>query len=178
MIEKYLSLRKRLHEVIPESSQARQKIQDESRGRAHSKATSPDHGVDRQIDQLTARLNKIKRDILFDETEAERRWAEIRIDLAKENAERKRLGIHDGVTPKSQATPIEGPNEPQAFEEDEDDTDLLRGLFTGLSASQSDQDAGTNGAAANGEQTVRIREFGKWTGMSPRRIFEEACRSR
>ena len=63
-----------------------------------------------------------------------------------------------------------------------DDHDSALGLgefFSSLPVQETNADSGESmmTTIANGEP-VTIRNFGKWTGMSPRRIFEEACKAR
>ena len=63
-----------------------------------------------------------------------------------------------------------------------DDHDPVLGLgefFSSLPVQEINTESGGSimTTISNGE-TVTIRDFGKWTGMNPRRIFEEACKAR
>ena len=63
-----------------------------------------------------------------------------------------------------------------------DDHDPILGLgefFLSLPVQETDTENGRSmmTAISNGG-TVTIRDFGKWTGMNPRRIFEETCKAR
>lgn len=126
--------------------------------------------MNRTIDRLIVKLNKIKADILFDASEASRRWADCQVDLAREAADRRRLGIRDGIDP----------NQAEALDNDEDNADMLEGLFDSLPASTNGLGVRAEGTGSEGlgKELVNIRDFGKWTGLSPRRILEEACKSR
>jgi len=183
LVEKYLGLQRRLYEIKPEPfdlDRNRQKL-----GKHRAANVKGNLGLDANstIARLTAKLNKIKSDILFDEDEAERRWAEIHIDLAKEFSDRKRLGIpndNDREQPKNPAI-LASDASKSGNPADEEDADSIFGeLFASLPYSTTNPATGASVMSAldSGGSTVKIRDFGKTTGMSPRRIFEEACKSR
>ena len=174
LVEKYLGLQKRLFEIDPEYCNHKTKGSKESKKTIHVPAPNHDRRMTQTIARLTAKLDKIKADILFDEGEAERRWEESRIDLAKEVAERRRLGTRD-VAVSSRQTPSAGRLNPvDALKDDEVAPEMLAGLFTDQSVSTNDPDA----VGSGGGEVVHVRDFGKWSGLSPRRILEEACKSR
>jgi ATP-dependent RNA helicase DHX29 len=65
-------------------------------------------------------------------------------------------------------------------EVNDDDEDDIGGLFASLPQNEVDASTGESRTVVNssdGSQIV-IRDFGKTTGISPRRALEEACRSR
>ena len=141
--------------------------------------TARDANINRTINRLTARLEKIQKDILFDENEAERRWAESQIALSKESAERRRLGIREETSIDQRTSPIDGPLRDDESK-DQDNDDMLGNLFVDHSVSNGEASKGAHiiDADGTGGEVVAIRDFGKWTGMNPRRVFEEACKAR
>ena len=175
LVDKYLGVQKRLYEIDPPSFEQNGKVQKGSRKGNTKKMEILDRKVKRTIDRLTAKLSKIKKDILFDEDQAQQRWTEMQIDLAKEAAERRRLGIGDRSSTTKQATVTNSSKPAKDVKNDEEALDMLGDLFinssTPADGGQLDDDGVIN-------TSVSIRDFGKWTGMSPRRVFEESCKSR
>ena len=175
LVDKYLGIQRRLYEINPRSFEQNGKIQKVSKMGRSSQMEVLDRNVKRTVDRLAAKLSRIKTDILFDEGEAQQRWAEMQIDLAKEAAERRRLGMGNESGSTKQTTKTDGLKQAQNGEKDEDAIDLLGDLF---SSNSTPADGGEPDGGGIGNTPVMIRDFGKWTGMSPRRVFEEACKSR
>ena len=96
--------------------------------------------ADHKIARLTAKLSKIRSDILFDEEEANSRWTETWTRLANETAERKRLGIRNGNEPIHNGNereyhtlekPLLGSNNvTEPIDNSQDTSDLLGELFS------------------------------------------------
>ncbi|KAK3674438.1 hypothetical protein LTR78_005524 [Recurvomyces mirabilis] len=134
--------------------------------------------------KLLEKLRRIASDVLFDQREADAHWQSIRIDLAQAEADRKRLHISQEPTSASApgitfTTDVNGEAERIGKEllEEADDSDgdgMLNGMFDALPG-MANADKGAEGAS---HQTVSIRNFGKMNGMNPRRVLEEACKSR
>jgi len=151
-------------------------------------ATATDDGIDPVARGLLNRLKKIESDILFDQEEAEEKWVALRISLVKEVATRKKLGIGDESSSKPKIVngarnPEAGPSEPVdgiAAAENEDPYIDLGDLFTGLPEYKVDDVSGVSGMVSTGSdgKLVNVRDFGKWSGISPRRVLEEACKAR
>lgn len=142
--------------------------------------------------KLQQRLKKIESDVLFDQHTADMQWLERRNDLMQDRADRRRLRLEDA--PKDNPQSANGPDEklvePNASDDimaeaeaaaqklleemDEDDVGL-GGMFG------DPEDSPMSGPGQTGETAVSnitLRNFGKITGITPRRTFEEACRSR
>lgn len=147
------------------------------------------------IAKLEAKLRKIRNDVLFDEYTAEQQWQAKRVPLEKELAEVKRLAEQEA----EEEQPIEKiPSQVEAVEEDGEvneeaeriaaeiladgngSDDGIEGLFDSLPQTEVDPTTGQSQTVINGSDGVKtvIRDFGKWTGVSPRRALDEACRSR
>ncbi|RFU29894.1 hypothetical protein B7463_g6443, partial [Scytalidium lignicola] len=61
-----------------------------------------------------------------------------------------------------------------------DDEGALTDLFASLPTNEIDPTTGKNTTVVNSSNGVKvqIRDFGKWTGVNPTRVLEEACRAR
>jgi ATP-dependent RNA helicase DHX29 len=180
-VAKYLALKSRLYEINPELAELNPRKQKRNAAKTCTMKVDQGHDTDRRIGRLTAKLNKIKSDILFDEDEANQKWADIHFDLAKETAERRRLDIrNEAEQVKPTASSSGQSNEVNAAEQNEDSGQMLGELFFGLPDTTTDlaTPVSNMNTTDTGGTTVEIREFEKWTGMSPRRVFEEACRAR
>ncbi|KAK0386701.1 hypothetical protein NLU13_6535 [Sarocladium strictum] len=159
--------------------------------RGNSSTTSAD--IELSIAKLEAKIAKIRSDVLFDSYTAEQQWQAKRIPLEKELAEAKRLA--------NQNEEIQITSEPKKPEKSEENGEIndeaeriaaeilaeadgsddgLEGLFDSLPQTEIDPTTGQSQTIINGSDGVKtvIRDFGKWTGVSPRRALEEACRSR
>ena len=61
-----------------------------------------------------------------------------------------------------------------------EDDEALVGLFASLPMTEIDPDTGKTDTVINGidGSKIVIRDFGKWSGVSPARALEESCRAR
>lgn len=181
LVTRYLKLQSRLHEIVPELTAIDAGRQRRVKGKHPFFNGNLDSGSKRRTERLTKRIHKIKSDVLFDEDRANSRWAEIRMDLAQEAAERERLGIRvDGERQKVMATARSSANLAASNDGDEDMDGMLGGFFTSLPDTTMDPATGLSIMSTTSQEgsNVEIRDFGKWTGMSPRRVLEEACKAR
>jgi len=148
--------------------------------------TSPD---DYEVARLRAKLDRIVRDPLFERDIAERQWKSKKIILEKDFAALNRkqkavledrtsgaVDVADGGDVTQEAERIAA----EILAEDEDEDDGLADLFASLPVQEADPDTGKTVTVLNGSDGSRvvIRDFGKWTGVSPMRALEEACRAR
>ncbi|KAK3291510.1 P-loop containing nucleoside triphosphate hydrolase protein [Chaetomium fimeti] len=150
----------------------------------------PDSSDDPEEALLLAKVARVERDVLFDKYVAEQQWRNKRIALEKEyaaaRAEEKRK-----ETPTETQEETEVPddsNDVNAEAEriaaeilaEDDDDDALADLFATLPVSEVDPVTGKTNTVVNGADGSKliIRDFGKWTGVTPMRALEEACRSR
>ena len=180
-VTKYLQLLSRLHELNPELTDIGARRQRRAKGKQPVINGSVKSAGNRRIEHLSAKIDKIKSDLLFDEDKANSRWAEIRIDLVQEAAERKRLGIkNDGEQQRVTPTARRSDNLAEPIDDDEDTNSMLGGFFSSLPDTATDPATGLSIMSATTQEggIVEIRDFGKWTGMSPRRVLEEACKAR
>jgi ATP-dependent RNA helicase DHX29 len=139
---------------------------------------------------LLAKISRVEKDVLFDKYVAEQQWRNKRIVLEKEyaaaRAEEKKKETPE-ETPEEASMPDDS-NDVNAEAEriaaeilaEEDDDDALAGLFATLPVSEVDPVTGKTNTVMNGADGSKliIRDFGKWTGVTPMRVLEEACRAR
>ena len=172
MVKKYLVLRTRRFHVSPE---------DDERKDRKGKNNKPQGPLSAFVAGKTARLDskiaKIRSDLLFDQVEADRQWFVRRIELAREAADRKRLGINNKVEVGTKDDKSKLNISSSAVNEVEEEATMLGELFSNLPDTATSGDGGMTVRHPNGS-SIKVTEFGKWNGMSPRRILEEACRAR
>ncbi len=158
-----------------------------------TKASNKDNVSSPEVARLVRRLQKIEKDILFDHYEGERRWNDIQISMAQEKGLRDRLQVGntkrkpqtpatEGLTSSDDPTLLSDKDSasPEPISQIENEEDLLGDLFLRLPESTTNAETGITSMTVEQPEGIRlaIRDFGKWTGLSPRRILEEACRAR
>lgn len=139
--------------------------------------------------QLQAKLKRIESDVLFDKFLADQQWRAQKIALEKEisNAKREAMKLENPEpdalpeTEKTQTINDEADRiAAEILAEGNDDDDDISGLFASLPQNEVDPLTGKTQTvlnSADGTKTI-IKDFGKWSGVAPRRVLEEACRSR
>lgn len=145
------------------------------------------------VAKLEAKIKKIESDVLFDKFVAEQKWRPERIALEKQFATAKKetqSNIEDSSPPPEEPIPEkttgDGINDEaeqiaaDILAEADDEEDDIGGLFASLPQNEVDATTGETRTVINSADGTKIvvRDFGKWTGFSPRRALEEACRSR
>lgn len=155
-----------------------------------SKSTSP---MTPESAKILRKIKKIEDDILFDKYVADQKWEIKRIQLEKEAAaQRNAESIQDNSDTHSSdsLTLIDSDDEVSKeaakigaamLEENESDDDgALADLFASLPVNETDPVTGKTSTVVNGSNGIKvtIRDFGKWTGVNPTRVLDEACRAR
>lgn len=189
LIEKYLSLQIRLHHADPALASSSNDKSSRGANRAAKKSKQniePPHSP--HIARLLSRVRQLESDILFDRSEADRRWEIVRIELAKERAERTRLGIHETAPDKYEAAPENTsgaitslPPDGDVSSDNVEDTSVSLGdFFSSLPEITTNPDTSTTTATvtASDGASIEIRDFGTWNGVGPRRVLEETCKAR
>ncbi|KAH6667024.1 pre-mRNA-splicing factor ATP-dependent RNA helicase PRP22 [Plectosphaerella plurivora] len=189
LVPQYLETKGKLYEAERESQQekklGKQRPQSEGSG-------------DEVTAKLQAKLDRIESDVLFDSFVAEQQWRARRVTLEKElAAKRQQARQQTSETEKQEVPPApdaEVVDESNGAVNDEaeriaaeilaggedDDDETLADLFANLPTNEVDPATGKTTTVIHGSDGVKvvIRDFGKWTGMSPLRLLEETCRSR
>ncbi|KAL2039774.1 hypothetical protein N7G274_007633 [Stereocaulon virgatum] len=196
-LAKYLTLQSRLYDISPHLVDPSRKKSRTATLKKRSPHANHEFEEDPKVTRLTAKLHRITSDILFDKEAANSRWAETWDRLAKEKAERKRLGIRNDSEPIVGGNELDGngnerdhhaPEKPslesinasEPTENGPDSSDLIGELFYGLPEYVTDAATGASimRTTDSAGTTITIRDFGRWIGVSPRKILEEACRAR
>lgn len=173
LIPEFLSLRSQLYNLRPDYFDQPKKGKKTERGKGTG------HDSDPQIAKIKYKLSKIENDVLFDREEAEDRWMDILIELKREAAfVRKTESESENITlqhvketeDKTTKQELADVMSPLAEEEN---ADIFGDMFS-TEASATELTAQVEPAPAN----LQIRDFGKWTGLSPRRVLEDACKAR
>lgn len=187
LLETYLNVKTRLFQINPDlvaTPNPRSKSNKKSRG--PQKAVPPSAGALK----LQKKLQQIESDALFDQREADDKWALIRIELVREAPSKARSKRSQEVKAEDSESPAEPDPNPASAADDimqqaamagdglaqdsDDDDGLLGEMFTAEPGDGQPAVSNSSGDAGS----VTIRDFGKSTGMSPRRVLEEACRAR
>jgi ATP-dependent RNA helicase DHX29 len=132
--------------------------------------------------KLTTKLREIEMDALFDQWEADRQWSIKKIDLSRDavvsrpsKALRNDEDGSDSESEPSGERDRRRDSSSDSSEPNSGDEGLLGGMFA-VSMDEPSSESQQSGNTA--DPSIRLRDFGKPAGMSPRRILEEACKSR
>ncbi|KAK3316996.1 P-loop containing nucleoside triphosphate hydrolase protein [Apodospora peruviana] len=179
----YLETKEKLFEV----ERPRQDVV-KAKGPKARNGTSP---KDPEEALLLAKIDKIEKDVLFDKFVADQQWRAKRVVLEKEySAAKKKKAEEAQETDKAEEPPAasngDDVNEEaeriaaEILAQSDDDEGGLADLFASLPTNEVDPVTGKSNTVMNGADgsKITIRDFGKWTGVSPMRALEEACRSR
>ncbi|KAK1253156.1 hypothetical protein MKX08_004343 [Trichoderma sp. CBMAI-0020] len=184
-------------DLIPEYVATKKKLLELSRMEKKGPQSKPttqqakDNETDSTVAILESKLKKIESDVLFDKFLAEQEWKKEKVVLEKQLATARKNPV---VDPDSQLQ-SEDPASEAAEEDDiaaiaekmakdilaenvEDDD--IAGLFESLPQSEVNPATGKLQTVVTSSDGTKlfIREFSKWTGVTPKRVLEEACRSR
>ncbi|KAM3414076.1 putative helicase C15C4.05 [Cercospora zeina] len=180
LLSVYLRTKAKLYTLNPQSDNSKAR-----KGKPGSTCTLRKKGLFER--KLEEKLQRIEADVLFDKREADAHWAGQKIELARETAERKKLQLREGeaAMPQPSTTPaseMAGVNDDAEKlgqellrETDAEGGDMLSGMFDAVPGINE-----TNGTSSSSDQAVQVtvREFGKITGVNPKRVLEEACKAR
>ncbi|KAL6239206.1 hypothetical protein BDW75DRAFT_199177 [Aspergillus navahoensis] len=161
LVPKYLDLQARLYNLCPEVFDKPKK------GKKGHPAGEID---DPQALKLQHKISSIEKDVLFDRKEAEYLWREKLDELRKEAAIFRRIDVN-AEKEKVEKKELEPEILPAL---DDEAGDLLGDLF------QDEEPTLELGVITEelNKASIATRDFGKWTGLSPRRVLEEACKAR
>jgi ATP-dependent RNA helicase DHX29 len=167
------------------------------RGKIRSKVASAltaAGSTDPQSVKLLRKIKKIEDDVLFDKYLADQQWEAKRIELEKEAAATRKLAEisleNSDSNSQGSQTLVDSDDEVSKEaakigaalleENGSDDDDALADLFASLPVNEVDPLTGKSTTVVNGLNGIKvtIREFGKWSGINPTRVLEEACRAR
>lgn len=166
------------------------------RQRVRGNASRSQNGLDEsdpEVAKLRRKMKQIEGDILFDQYIADKQWENQRVLLEREAAvkrsvasnlpmerERHPAECEDGESEEDEVSRQAAEMAAELLEEDSDDNGAISDLFASLPVAEVDAVTGKSSTIINGADgsKITIRDFGKTTGVSARRVLEEACRSR
>lgn len=180
LIPTYLKIKGKLYEIDPQLIEPASRKQ--SKGSSTKKLASlPKHTPG--VRKLLSQLQQLTGDALFDEYEAETRWPAKRNQIAQAQAAKRQ---QEPVAHKPEETPDKTDRAATPLLKEkltttttlsdphgsEDEADLLGDMFTAIP-----DEPVVNPLSAENENVV-LRDFGKTGGLSPRKVLDEAVRSR
>ncbi|ESZ97414.1 hypothetical protein SBOR_2192 [Sclerotinia borealis F-4128] len=147
--------------------------------------------IDTESARLARKLKKIEDDVLFDKYLADQQWNVQRIKLERDAATQRasELAADEKETQESDVS-VDSDDEisreaaaigkAMLEETDSDDDSALADLFASLPVNEVDPLTGKSSTVINGKDGTKItvQDFGKWSGVNPTRVLEEACRAR
>lgn len=173
-------------ELIPEYVATKAKLLALSR---NPTADSDDNAI--MVAKHEGKIHMIENDVLFDRPTAEIQWRAKKIVMEQQlAATRKQMEADNEAIVPMEFLNLDVPRKDDVYDEADriaaeilaqnEELDDLGGLFDSLPQNEVDPITGKSQTvinAANGSRLI-LKDFGKWTGIGPRRILEEACRSR
>jgi ATP-dependent RNA helicase DHX29 len=182
LVPTYLKIKGKLYEIDPQLVDSNPRKPTKG---AKSKKSAPIPTQSPAVRKLLSQLHQITSDALFDEDVAEAQWPAKRNQIAQNQAEKRQqkhtqspnqelrqenAHVEPAVSPEVALTP------PAASQDAaEDEVDLLGGMFSAVPDQTAPTDSTPDAASA---ENVVLRDFGKVSGVSPRKVLEEAVRSR
>lgn len=176
MVPKYLELQTKLYSLYPDLYDKPKKGKKSGRDNTDSGSSDP------QIAKVQRKISNIEKDVLFDREEAEYKWREKLEDLKKEASFFRRTQREEEKPPPAEDQEQAEETKPESELEsdvlvaagDNENTDLLGDMF---GAEEPELESGVILEELS-KATMYVRDFGKFTGLSPRRVLEETCKSR
>ena len=173
MVDRFLSLKQRLSESDPTILERKF-----GKSKTQSKVGATNVQLNPRMRKIEAQLSALTADILFDQEHADILWEAKRVELLQEASTRKQFGVesnpsrdeHQASTktiqiPSPEGTDYEG--EPEGFL-----GDFLRTL------PDTNTSLGAAGSDSKDTHPIEVRNFGKSSGVPPRRILDEICKAR
>ena len=187
----YLRTKARLYRLDPSISSLPMGSKNK-RGKPNGTQVQPSNST--ELTKLKAKLTKIEGDVLFDKYEADQQWMPMQIDIERDLANTRKLERYIGngvngdlkdVLRNGNLSNAIGTATGFATHDSDDDSDEENGLklddlFEALPMEEVDPESGkvTKFTKDKDGTTILIRDFGNWTGLSPRRALEDMCRQK
>lgn len=168
---KYVSILSRMYKLQPGLFNA-----PKGKSKKSKRGKEPTPGMDPKVARLQQKLKKIANDVLFDADQAEEEW-QSKLEELRMETEVSRQQKPDASKSEEKEQQPEAESQSQEEEHEaggEDDLGLLGDMFAAEEPSANETPL--LGIPLN--TSSKQRDFGKTSGMNPRRILEEACRAR
>jgi ATP-dependent RNA helicase DHX29 len=172
MVEEWLDFQTKLYGLQPE-------LFDRPGKGKKGRGAAPNQSDDPEVAKLQRKIAKIERDVLFERREAEYIWQDKLDDLRKDAAFLRRPAEkkkEDNTESQEQEPEPEDPNLTVPSLEEMDEAD---GLLGGMFQTEAENSGSILGLPLpESGAKITLRDFGKSTGLSPRRVLEETCKAR
>lgn len=181
LLSAYLTSKARLFEAQPDLVDGRAGMRKPTTNVRSRPGATP--AASQSVKKLQQKIEKIESDVLFDKRDAGAQWVHARNLLAQEAAERRKnqlpLPLPANPTRKLEkpTTPPESSQSSMSSEDTDNDDGAIGNLF-GAEPSSSTAPVSQQGTDASSEIVSSIRDFGKLSGVSPRRVLEDACHAK
>lgn len=185
LVATYINIKGKLFDIDPDAVDAKSRKQ--TKGAKGRQAKQSNAIQSPAVRKLLSQLHQLASDTLFDEVEAEALWPIKRNEIAQMKAAQRLEQSATPVSPERQNGTAPAPHcalgkaaEPVAPQEADnvssqgDDSALLGDMFSAI----PDDVAPTNTADGTKLENITLRDFGKQSGLSPRRVLEETVRAR
>lgn len=173
MVPEWLELQTKLYGLQPDLF---------DRGGKGKKGRGPmaSQSEDPEVSRLQRKIAKIERDVLFERQEAEYIWREKLEELRKDASFARRTTERKKENPSSaQETSTEPPEDPLLTVPSLEEMDDAAGLLGDMFRDEPDNSGSILGLPPPVQNAnLTIRDFGKFSGLSPRRVLEENCKAR
>jgi ATP-dependent RNA helicase DHX29 len=184
LVPAYLKIKGKLYEIDPSLVETAPRKQKGPKARKANLA-QPNQGP--AVRKLLSQMQQINSDALFDEREAEAQWPAKRNQIAQDKANRRQVDDDRILTPNKleessgASATLKLASQPDQTDlpvdsvDTDEEADILGGMFSAIpDQPDSNQHESATGLAEN----IKLRDFGKSSGLTPRRLLEEAVRSR
>lgn len=183
LVKRYLKLMERLHKANPGLTDV---VREAKRNRKKQTTPRAPGSEVPKVQRILDQIKLLESDMLFDKDAAQIQWADRRHDLevhtvsiprSKAKAENSAESLDRVVQKSTNAQDIKDTRN-NADSEDSDDLVGLGNFLVSLPEDGGAQSLAISTEASKSVTNVQSRDFGKWSGMQPRRVLEDACRSR
>lgn len=172
LVPKYVELQTKLYGLSPDLFDKPKK------GKKSGPGNAPNGSGDPQVAKLQRKVFNIENDVLFDHHDAELQWRQKLDELRREAAFVRQTQREEEKPTEEQEQEKEPEPEPEPVDDvllgDGENADVLGDMFGG------EEPALESGVILDelNKATMHVRDFGKSTGLSPRRVLEETCKAR
>lgn len=185
LVSTYIKIKGRLFEIDPEAIESKPHKRPKGAKGLDKKASK---GQSPTVRKLLSQLQQLESDALFDQVEADIQWPVKRNNIAQARAAQRREqditrdGNSEQPAPQNSApgsTTSKNQESPPVVSDphpDEDDTSMLGDMFAAVPDNIAPTDEVAN--ARTSIEKVTLRDFGKQSGITPRRTLEEVVRAR
>lgn len=176
MVPEWLELQTRLYSLQPDLFDRPGKGK-KGRGGVASQSDDP------EVSKVQRKIAKIERDVLFERREAEYIWKD-KLEELRKDATFMRRPVDRKKEAQNPAeedlqTPDPALDDPALTVPTMEELDDGAGLLGDMFQEEPDGSGSILGLPPPVVDTnMTVRDFGKWTGLTPRRVLEETCKAR